>query len=55
MYEEQRKRLEFEYKEWLMDSNALKEKPKDKNQSKSGNQKTRYDPPINSFKSLEID
>jgi hypothetical protein len=52
MYQEQKKLLETEYKEWLIDSNALKEKPKDKNQS---SQKSKYDPPLNSFKSLEID
>jgi hypothetical protein len=55
LYLEQRKRLEVEYKEWLMDSNALKEKPKEKNSSKSDSSKNRNDPPINSFKALEID
>lgn len=58
-YKEQRKNLETNYREWLIDSNALKEKPKEKynNTSKgaSPSLKTSIAPTIRSFSALEID
>lgn len=55
MFVEQRGRLENEYKEWLLDSNSLKEKPKEKGTANGNGMKVKYDPPVSSFKALEID
>ncbi|XP_055611346.1 uncharacterized protein LOC129757959 [Uranotaenia lowii] len=49
MHAEQRKEIETQYRDWLIDSAALKEAPKEK--SASGSIK----PPIRSFRGLEID
>lgn len=48
MHAEQRIELETEYREWLIDSGALKEAPKEKN-----NPSMR--PPVKTFRNLEID
>lgn len=50
-HSEHRKRLETTYREWLIDTNHLKELPKDKD-SKSAN---KYEAPVRAFKALEID
>lgn len=52
-YEEQRKRLETIYKDWLIDSGKYKKiKSKDK---KKDSKKNSFAPPIQSFSALEID
>lgn len=53
-YEAQRKRLEGEYCDWLIDSAHLKEKPKEKSCSSSSKNNI-IKPPIRSFSALEID
>ena len=52
IHNEHRKRLETTYREWLIDTNHLKELPKDGKDSKSSN---KYDTPVRAFKALEID
>lgn len=58
-YKEQRKNLETNYREWLIDSAVLKEKPKEKNNNtgkgSSASGKTSIAPTIRSFSALEID
>uniref|UniRef100_A0A182K9E8 CRAL-TRIO domain-containing protein n=1 Tax=Anopheles christyi TaxID=43041 RepID=A0A182K9E8_9DIPT len=50
MHAEQKKRLETEYQEWLIDSSALKEAPKQKNAPSNS-----IKPPVKAFRGLEID
>lgn len=50
MHAEQKKRLETEYRDWLMDSGALKEAPKQKNSNSNS-----IKPPVKAFRGLEID
>ncbi|XP_058116316.1 alpha-tocopherol transfer protein-like [Anopheles ziemanni] len=52
MHADQKKRLETEYRDWLMDSGALKEAPKQKNGSTSASS---VKPPVKAFRGLEID
>lgn len=58
-YKEQRKNLETNYREWLIDSAVLKEKSKEKNNNTSkgasSSAKTPIAPTIRSFSALEID
>lgn len=58
-YKEQRKNLETNYREWLIDSAVLKEKPKVKNSNSTKNTttsaKSSIAPTIRSFNALEID
>ncbi|XP_058821910.1 alpha-tocopherol transfer protein-like [Topomyia yanbarensis] len=51
MHAEQKKEIETKYREWLIDSAALKEAPKDKSNISSSSIK----PPVRGFRSLEID
>lgn len=55
-YRDQRKRLETVYRDWLIDSGKLKEKPKEKKLSNGKmSSKVAISPPIHSFNALEID
>lgn len=55
LYGEQRRKMEHIYKDWLIDSAKLKEKPKEKNRNESGSKKKSCSIPIQSFSALEID
>lgn len=46
---EQKKFIETEYRDWLIDTNFLRDKPKD------GKKNPYSTPPIKSFQALEID
>lgn len=54
-HEEQRKRLETEYRDWLIDSSHLKQKPKEKKADKKSQLLDANDNPITSLSALEID
>lgn len=54
-YKIQRKNLEENYREWLIDSGNLKEKIEKKSKSKCKTGNTSIQPTIRSFSALEID
>lgn len=55
-YQDQRKRLETIYRDWLIDSAKYKEKPKEPNNNNEKiSKKKSMKAPIRSFKALEID
>ena len=54
-HEEQRKRLETEYRDWLIDSSHLKQKPQEKKADKKSQLLDANDNPITSLSALEID
>jgi len=63
-HEEQKERLENEYREWLIESSELKLLPKEKKDDSNSSKKSvvtldvnanACDPPIASFNGLEID
>lgn len=54
-YDAQKKRLETEYRDWLIDSGHLKEKQKEKSCSSISNKSGMKNSTIRSFSALEID
>ncbi|KAL1403302.1 hypothetical protein pipiens_001799 [Culex pipiens pipiens] len=53
MHAEQKKEIETDYREWLIDSGSLKEAPKNSTTSSSGSSSIK--PPVKGFRGLEID
>lgn len=54
-HEKQRKRIETEYRDWLIDSSHLKQNPKKKNADKKSQLLDTNDNTITSLSALEID
>lgn len=53
MHAEQRKEIETDYREWLIDSGSLKEAPKNSTSSSAASSSIK--PPVKGFRGLEID
>lgn len=57
-HKDQRRQIEAEYRDWLMDTSHLKEKPKEKKSTSSDNNNKVNNvrqPPVKAFRALEID